>query len=242
LEKTNLSKTTNIGRSLKQAQQDELTKFLIDNWDIFARKPSHMLGIPREIAEHSLRIRADAKPIKQCLRWFDDGRRKAIEEEIAKLLDAGFIRELLHPDWLANPVLVPKKNKWRMCVDCTSLNKACLKDPYPLPCIDQIINSTTGLELLYFLDAYAGYNQIQMKESNQLATSLITPIGAYCYVTMPFELKNTGGYLPACHNHKREAYSAEVRKLEAKFDGLELRQIPQRDNEEANSLARIGST
>jgi hypothetical protein len=77
-----------------------------------------MSGIPREIAEHSLRIRADTKPVKQCLRQFDDERCKAIEEEIAKLLDVDFIREVLHLDWLANPVLVPKKNnKWRMCVD-----------------------------------------------------------------------------------------------------------------------------
>ena len=53
---------------------------------------------PREIAEHSLRIQADAKPVKQCLRWFDDEQRGTIEEEIAKLLDTGFIREVLHPD------------------------------------------------------------------------------------------------------------------------------------------------
>ena len=116
-----------------------------------------MLGIPTEIAEHSLRIRADAKPVKQHLRRFDYERRRAIEEEIAKLLDVGFIRFVSHPDWLANLVLVPKKNNmWRVCVDYMSLNKACPKDPYPLPHIDQIIDSTTGLELLYFLDAYSG--------------------------------------------------------------------------------------
>ena len=79
-----------------------------------------------------------------------------------------------------------------MCVDYMSLNKACLKDPYPLPHIDQIINSSVGSTLLYFLDAYFGYHQIQMKESNKLATSFITLNGAYCYVTMPFGLKNAG--------------------------------------------------
>ena len=96
-----------------------------------------MPEILREITEHSLRIRADSKPVKERLRQFDDKRHRAIEEEIAKLLDAGFIREVLHADWLANPGLVPKKNnKWRMCVDYMSLNKACPKDPYPLPHID----------------------------------------------------------------------------------------------------------
>jgi len=96
-----------------------------------------MPGILREIIEHSLRIQADAKPVKQRLRRFDDKQHRAIKEEIAKLLDVGFIREVLHPDWLANLILVPKKNnKWRMCVDYMCLNKACPKDPYPLPYID----------------------------------------------------------------------------------------------------------
>jgi hypothetical protein len=78
-----------------------------------------------------------------------------------------------------------------MCVDYTSLNKACSKHPFPLPRIDQIVDSTAGCELLSFLDAYSGYRQIKMKESDQLATSFITLFGTYCYVTMPFGLKNT---------------------------------------------------
>jgi hypothetical protein len=92
-------------------------------------------------------------------------------------LAAGFIKEY-HPEWLANPVLVKKKSeKWRMCVDCTILNKACPKDPFPLPRIDQVVDSTSGCETLYFLDAYSGYNQIVMKESDQLVTSFVTPFG-----------------------------------------------------------------
>ena len=77
-----------------------------------------------------------------------------------------------------------------MCVDYTSLNKACPKDSFPLPRIDQIVDSTAGCETLCFLDAYSGYHQIAMKESDQLATSFITPFGSYCYVRMPFGLKN----------------------------------------------------
>jgi hypothetical protein len=75
-----------------------------------------------------------------------------------------------------------------MCVDYTSLNKACPKVPFPLPRIDQIVDSTAGCGLLCFLDAYSGYHQIKMKESDQLATSFITPFGMYCYVTMSFGL------------------------------------------------------
>ena len=77
-----------------------------------------------------------------------------------------------------------------MCVDYTSLNKACLKDSFPLPCIDQVVDSTSGYETLCFLDAYSGYHQITMKESDQLMTSFITPFGSFFYVMMPLRLKN----------------------------------------------------
>ena len=79
-----------------------------------------------------------------------------------------------------------------MCVDYTDLNKACPKDPFPLPLIDQVVDSTLGCKTLCFLDAYSIYHQIAMKESDQLATSFITPFRSFCYITMPFSLKNTG--------------------------------------------------
>ena len=159
-----------------------------------------MPGIPREVAEHELRILSGSKPVQQRLRCFDDERHRAIGEEIAKLLAAGFIKEVYHSDWFSNPVLVKKKTgQWRMCVDYTSLNKACPKDRFPLPRIDQIIDSTSGCEILSFPDAYSGYHQIAMKESDQLATSFITPFGSYYYVLMPFGLKNAGGNIPAMH-------------------------------------------
>jgi len=104
-----------------------------------------MPGILREVAEHALKIHPDSKPVKQPLRRFDKEKRRALGEEIAKLLAARFIREVSHLEWLANPVLIRKKNeKWRMCVDYTGLNKACPKDPFPLPRIDQIVDSTSG--------------------------------------------------------------------------------------------------
>jgi hypothetical protein len=115
---------------------------------------------------------------------------------------AGFIKEVFHPEWLANPVLVRKKGgKWRMCVDYTGLNKACPKIPYSLPRIDQIVDSTAGCETISFLDAYSGYHQIRMKESDQLVTSFITPFGMYFYVTMPFGLRNAGATYQRCMNH-----------------------------------------
>jgi ribonuclease HI len=179
-----------------------LVNFLRANAKVFALSPSDMPGIPRDVAEHSLDIRAGARPVKQSLRRFDEEKRRAIGEEVHKLMAAGFIKEVFHPEWLANPVLVKKKGgKWRMCVDYTGLNKACPKVPYPLPRIDQIVDSTAECETLSFLDAYTGYHQVKMKESDQLATSFITPFGMYCYTTMPFGLRNAGATYQRCMNH-----------------------------------------
>jgi hypothetical protein len=93
-------------------------------------------------------------------------------------LEAGFIKEVHHLEWLANPILVKKKSgKWRICVDYTSLNKACPKVPFIVPHIDQIVDYISGCETLSFLDAYSSYHQIKMKETDQLVTSFITPFG-----------------------------------------------------------------
>ena len=161
-----------------------------------------MLGIPREVTKDTLKIHLGSKPVKQCLCRFDEEKHRAIGEEIAKLSAAGFIKEVYHLEWLANPVLVRKKSgKWRICVDYTGLNKVCPNDPFSLPRIDQVVDSTSGCETLCFLDAYSGYHQIMMKESDQLATSFITPFGSFCYVTMSFGLKNAGLHTNiACSN------------------------------------------
>jgi hypothetical protein len=118
---------------------------------------------------------------------------EAIRAEVTRLLAARFIKEVYHPDWLANPVLVCKKNnEWRMCVDYTDINKHCPKDPFSLPHIDEVVDSTAGCELLSFLDCYSSYHQIALNKDDQIKTSFITPFDAYCYTTMSFGLKNAG--------------------------------------------------
>ena len=113
--------------------------------------------------------------------------------KVEKLLTAGFIREVYYPKWLANVVMVKKSNgKWRMCVDFTNLNCACPKDSFPLPRIDQLVDSTASHVLLTFMDAFSGYNQIRMSEEDQEKTAFVTSQGLYCYRVMPFGLKNAG--------------------------------------------------
>jgi hypothetical protein len=171
-----------------------LVKFLYECWEIFVWCPSDMAGIPKELVEHALNVDPKARPVKQPLRWFDEPKRKAIAAELHRLENAGFIREIKTSTWVSNPVIVPKKNTdvCHVCVDYISLNKHCSKDPFPLPRIDQIINSTAGCARLSFLDAYSGYNQIKLKEEDKEKTAFITPYDVFYYQVMPFGLKNAG--------------------------------------------------
>jgi hypothetical protein len=179
-----------------------------------------MPGVPRNLIERSLNDDPKAAPKRQHLRRFVNDRRDAIKKELAKLLATGFIGEVFHPEWLANPVLIRKKNsnEWRMCVNYTDLNKHCPKDPFGLPRIDQVINSTGRCDLLCFLDCYSGYHQIAIKEEDQEKTVFITPFGAYCYATMSFRLKNAGAtyqraiqaYFKRNLNKNVEAYLDDV--------------------------------
>ena len=94
---------------------------------------------------------------------------------------------------LANVVMVKKANgKWQICVDFTYLNKACLKDNFPFPRIDTLVDSTARYELLSFIDAFSGYNQIKMNKDDQERTSFVTSQGLFCYKVILFRLKNTG--------------------------------------------------
>jgi hypothetical protein len=153
-----------------------------------------MPGVPRELIERALNVDPKARPIKQPLRRFDKPKHKAIAAELHILENIGFIRGIKTSTWVSNPVIVSKKNidVRRVCVDYTSLNKHCLEDPFLLPRIDQIIDSTAGCARLFFLDAYSRYNQIKQKKEDKEKTTFITLYGVFCYQVMPFGLKNAG--------------------------------------------------
>uniref|UniRef100_A0A2N9IQC0 Uncharacterized protein n=1 Tax=Fagus sylvatica TaxID=28930 RepID=A0A2N9IQC0_FAGSY len=187
------SKTTSIGTKMDRTIREAMISFLKNNLDVFAWTHDDMPGIDPATICHKLNVDPSIRPTKQKRRVFAPDRNQAISDEVEKLLTAGFIREVFYPDWLANVVMVKKANgKWRMCVDFTDLNKACPKDSFPLPRIDQLVDSTAGHRLLTFMDAFSGYNQIMMDESDQEKTSFITSKGLFCYRVMPFGLKNAG--------------------------------------------------
>jgi hypothetical protein len=110
-----------------------------------------------------------------------------------QLLDVAFIREVTYPQWLANVVMVHKKNgKWWICTDFMDQNKWCPKDDFPFMRIDQISDSAVGCEIMALLDCFSVYHQIWLHKQDEEKTIFITPYRTYCYLRMPEGLRNTG--------------------------------------------------
>ncbi|GKD01060.1 hypothetical protein Tco_1171334 [Tanacetum coccineum] len=150
-----------IEGTLSAKERTDLCSLLKENLDIFAWQPLDMTGVPRSIAEHRLNIREGYSPVRQKKRGQAPERARAIQAEVQKLVEVRIMREVYYHDWLSNPVMVKKHDgSWRMCIDFTDLNKACLQDCYPLPKIDWKGESLYGYPFKCFLDAYKDYRQI----------------------------------------------------------------------------------
>jgi ribonuclease HI len=182
-----------LGASLSQELRDGLTVLLMEYSDVFAWSPYEAPGVDPAFACHSLNVDPLIRPVVQKGRRISPLHQEAVCEEVNRLAEAKAIREILYPTWLSNTVVVKKKNgKWRVCIDFTDLNKACPKDPFPLPKIDQLVDATSGHQRMSFLDAFQGYHQIAMNPADEEKTAFITPRGIFCYKVMPFGLKNAG--------------------------------------------------
>uniref|UniRef100_A0A2N9IPM7 Reverse transcriptase domain-containing protein n=1 Tax=Fagus sylvatica TaxID=28930 RepID=A0A2N9IPM7_FAGSY len=236
LEDGHPEKTTRIGASLPPQIKKSLIQFLKSNKDVFAWSPEDMPGINPSIISHKLNVNPSLHPVKQKRRVFALERNDAIMEEVDKLLTVNFIREVFYPDWLVNVVMVKKNTgKWRICVDFTDLNKAYPKDSFPLPRIDQLVDSTAGHKLLTFMDAFSGYNQIMMDENDQEKTSFITSRGLFCYKVMPFGLKNAGATYQRLMN--RMFHDQISRNVKVYVDDMLVK-----STEEDNHLDDLGET
>ncbi|KAL0430394.1 UNVERIFIED_CONTAM: Transposon Ty3-G Gag-Pol polyprotein [Sesamum radiatum] len=186
-------KITRIGSQIDEILREEVIKCLKRNMDVFAWTPQDLEGINPEVISHHLNIDTRVKPVKQKKRHFSPEKDKIIQAEIEKLVGVGHVEEIQFPEWLSNVVLVPKPGgKWRMCIDFRDLNKVCPKDFYPLPRIDQLVDSTSGCELLSMMDVSQGYHQIMLAPEDRKRVSFITSAGTFCYTAIPFGLKNAG--------------------------------------------------
>ncbi|GKU99779.1 hypothetical protein SLEP1_g12574 [Rubroshorea leprosula] len=174
-------------------EKAELIAFLRANNDVFAWTSVDMPGIPPSVSQHKLSSNPLKKPVAQKRRLFGEERLQVIKEEVEKLLQAGFVKKVDYCEWVANPMLVKKANgKWRMCIDYTNFNQACPKDCYLMPSIDKLVEVASGNERLSLLDAYSGYHQVPMAPEDEEKTLFYAGDEIYCYVMMPFGLKNAG--------------------------------------------------
>ncbi|KAK0602408.1 hypothetical protein LWI29_033042 [Acer saccharum] len=184
-------RTFKIGARLAESVKTEIANLPKEYKGIFTWSHEDIPGISTSVISHYLAIDDKSKPVVQKRRSFSSERSIDKREEISKLLVARSIREVNYPEWVANVVLMKKKNnQWRICVDFTDLNKTCPKDSFSLPRIDQLVDAIAGHKLLNFMDAYSGYNQIKMHKPNKDKTASTTDQGLYCYTVMPFGLKN----------------------------------------------------
>jgi hypothetical protein len=134
-----------VGKNLPSNVMKNMIKVLQDNKDIFGWVASDMPGVDPQFCCHQLTIREGSEPIAQKKRRLGQERATTIEAQVNELLNVGFIRKIQYSDWISNVVMVKKANgKWRMCTDYMDLNKACPKDPFPMPRIDKLVDNSAG--------------------------------------------------------------------------------------------------
>jgi hypothetical protein len=184
-------KSLNINPHLTDAETQQLTKLLQENKEAFAWDYTDMKGISPDLCTHRIYIKEDCRPICQPQRRMNPNLKEILKEELQKLLNAGFIYPISDSEWVSPLVIVPKKNgKWRVCVDYRALNKATQKDHFPLPFIDQVLDSLSGKKFFSFLDGFSGYNQIKIAPQDQDKTTFTSPWGTFAYRVLPFGLCN----------------------------------------------------
>ena len=172
-------------------EREQLVEFLRKNVDVFAWDAYEAPGVDPNFICHHLNVNPSITPKRQLPRHPSNENAEAVKNEVTKLKQAGAIKKVFYPQWLANTVAVKKKTgKWRVCVDFTDLNKACSKDPFPMPRIDQLVDATVGHPWMSFLDAFQGYHQMPLALDDQEKTAFVTFVGNYHYKVMPFGLKN----------------------------------------------------
>ena len=150
-----------------------------------------MKGIHPNTHSHHIYTHEGAKPVRNPQRRMNPALKDIVKEELQKLLNVNFIYPISDNKWVSPLVVVPKKNgKWRICVDYRELNKATLKDYFPLTFIDQVLDMLVGKKYFSFLDGFSGYNQIQIEPEDQDKTTSTCPWGTYAYRVLPFRLCN----------------------------------------------------
>ncbi|MCO5561161.1 hypothetical protein L7F22_014782 [Adiantum nelumboides] len=184
-----------ISMDLSAMERENFLQMLSRYPDLFITSYEEIRGFKGE--DLHIELKEEVKPVRQRLRRMGKEQTEALREEVDKFLKAGFICPVKTAEWVSPVVVTPKKDgRWRVCVDFKPLNTATKKDPYPLPFIDQILDSVAGHERYSVCDGYSGYFQLKIAVEDQRKTTFITPWGCFCYIVLPFGLTNGPAYYP----------------------------------------------
>jgi hypothetical protein len=182
-----------ISRKLSQKQKEAYVALMKHYLDIFAWSYEDLKVFDTEIIRHKIPLKPRSKPVKQKFKKFNPLLLPIIEKEMKRLLEEKIIVPLRYSEWVANLVSIRKKNgEIRLCVDFKNLNMCSLKDNYPLPKMDYILQRVIGAKRISMLDGYSGYNQILVMEEDKKKTAFTTPWGTFMYEKMPFGFMNAG--------------------------------------------------
>ena len=188
-----------------------------------------MPGLDPGLVVHTLNVDPKVKPEAQSTKVFHTEIEEQIVNEVQKLLAAGFIKPIQHPQWLSNIVLLRKKNWQIRCfVDFRNLNRACPKDKFSLPNMDLLIDSVARNAMFSFMDRFSEYNQIRMVPKATEKNTFKTPIGNFYYTMMPLGLKNAG----VTYEHTMMAIFHDMmhRELENYVDDIVMKSKRRKDH------------
>ena len=192
-------KTVRVNKNLPEEFKAEVRQVFEEFKDVFAWEHADLKGVDPKVCQHKIPLIPDAKPIRLQRYRMNPNYAKKVKEEIDNLLKAGFIAEVESSDWLFPIVVVPKKNgKLRVCVDYRKLNAQTVKDPFPLPFTDMMLDEVAGHQMYSFMDGYSGYNQLALAPEDREKTTFITEWGAFMYLVMPFGLCNAPATFQRC--------------------------------------------
>ncbi|MCO5573196.1 hypothetical protein L7F22_026963 [Adiantum nelumboides] len=184
-------KMIKINKHLKKELKDKAWNLFLKFKDVFAWERTDPKGVHPKVCQHKIPLKPNARPIRLRRYRMNPNYAKMVKEENDNLLKARFITEVASSDWLVPIVVVPKKNgKLRVYVDYGKLNAQTIKDPFPLPFTDMMLDEMAGHEMYSFMDGYSGYNQLKIAPDDREKTTFITEWGAFMYLEMPFGLCN----------------------------------------------------
>jgi hypothetical protein len=189
-------KMVKLSKMFSPEFKKDYVKLMKDFPDIFTWSYDDLKVYDTKVIQHVIPLKEDQKPFKQKMRWINPLLLPLIKKEVKKIFDAKIIVSLRFLKWVANLVHVRKKSgKIRLCVDFQNLNKVSLKDHYPLPKMDYILQKAVRSQMMSMLDGFSGYNQIMVHPDDREKITFTTPWGMFMYAKMSFDLMNAGATL-----------------------------------------------